>query len=148
MELTGLNASQASHVKNRQYSEPISWRDSAKAKTEFEIELAELGLKFQEGGRFHSIQSDYDKSDAMRWLQTHHAQQGPTITVALGDSPNDQAMLDSADVAVIIKSAKSEQIQLKSVTKVIYTQRPGPAGWQDAMEEILQLLDADKLALN
>lgn len=147
MELTGLDARQAGHAKDRQYSEPISWRDSAKAKVNFENELTELGLQFQEGGQFLSIQSDYDKSDAMRWLQTHHAQATPTITVALGDSPNDQAMLDCADVAVIIKSAKSEQIQLNSATKVIYTQRPGPAGWQDAMEEILELLDSHKLEI-
>jgi len=55
MELTGLNACQAGPGKNRHYSEPISWRDSSKARTNFESELAELGLHSQESGCFLGI---------------------------------------------------------------------------------------------
>ena len=84
----------------------------------------------------------------MTWLREQQDDAAPTITVALGDSPNDAAMLEAADVAVIIKSAKSDRIELHQPNRIIRTSRPGPAGWKDAMLEILQLLDSDSLAAN
>lgn len=62
---------------------------------------------------------------------------GRLITVALGDSPNDQGMLDSVDVAVIIRSDRSEKIALHHPKRVIRTTRRGPEGWQEAMDRII-----------
>ncbi|MFK7863222.1 MAG: HAD-IIB family hydrolase [Pseudohongiellaceae bacterium] len=139
-ELTGLDQKSAELSKQREFSEPILWRDSANAKRKFVEQLSSLGLKLLEGGRFVSIQSAFDKSNGMMWLKS---QQNPTLTIALGDSPNDEAMLNCADIAVVIKSAKSERIKLTGAQKVIRTKRPGPAGWQDAMLEILQQYEGD-----
>lgn len=144
--LTGLDGKSAELSKQREFSEPILWRDSANAKQKFEKQLLSLDLKLLEGGRFLSIQSDFDKSKAMVWMKQQ--QSGPaTLTVALGDSPNDEAMLNCADIAVIIKSAKSERISLCSDKRVIRTKRPGPAGWQDAVLEILARYDGGELNL-
>ena len=84
----------------------------------------------------------------MRLLQSRYTREERLTTVALGDSPNDTAMLELADIAVLIKSAKSEQIRLQSPRKIIRTQLPGPAGWQDAIEEILALADSNQLETN
>jgi hypothetical protein len=54
-------------------------------------------------------------------------------------------MLNRADIAVVIKSAKSELLTISGPKKVIRTKRPGPAGWQDAMTEILTLYDSGQL---
>ncbi len=144
--LTGLNLEQAAQAKQREYSEPILWRDSTTAKTEFLEELKRHELQLLEGGRFFSIQSRYDKSDAMKWLTEKHAPHSDeVITVALGDSPNDMAMLNTADIAVIIKSAKSDQIHCPDAEKIIRTIKPGPAGWNDAILEILSLFETNQL---
>jgi mannosyl-3-phosphoglycerate phosphatase len=140
-ELTGLSEQEAGLARQRQYSEPILWRGPASARRQFETDLAGMGLSLLEGGRFFSIQGQHDKSDAMQWMQQQFADSN-TVTVALGDSPNDSAMLAAADIAVIIKSAKSEQIQIQGPEKIIRTSRPGPAGWKDAMMDILQLVDS------
>ena len=147
-ELTGLTESEAELARQRQFSEPILWRGAASSRQQFEQQLAELDLCLLEGGRFLSIQGQHDKSNAMTWLREQQDDAAPTITVALGDSPNDAAMLEAADVAVIIKSAKSDRIELHQPNRIIRTSRPGPAGWKDAMLEILQLLDSDSLAAN
>lgn len=147
-ELTGLPENEAELARERQFSEPILWRGAASSRQQFEQQLADLDLSLLEGGRFLSIQSQHDKSDAMTWLREQQDEAVDVITVALGDSPNDTAMLEAADVAVIIKSAKSDRIALQQPTRVIRTSRPGPAGWKDAMLEILQLLDSDQLAAN
>lgn len=145
-DLTGLNLAQATQAKQRQYSEPILWKDSGGAKTEFLESLTEHELKVLEGGRFLSIQSHFNKSDGMKWVTARlYSETIPVITVALGDSPNDAAMLDSADIAVIIKSAKSEQIFCPNAGKTIRTNKPGPAGWNDAILEIFSLFDTNQL---
>jgi mannosyl-3-phosphoglycerate phosphatase len=140
--LTGLSLEQASQAKQRQYSEPILWRDSENDKAEFLDSLSSLDLQLLEGGRFLSIQSHFNKSDAMNWLtQKLNSSASPLTTVALGDSPNDAAMLNSADIAVIIKSAKSDQIRCPNAGMVITTSKPGPSGWNDAILKILSLHD-------
>lgn len=144
-ELTGLPEAEAALARKREFSEPILWRDSAANKERFATEVNAMGLSLLEGGRFLSIQGQHDKSVAMDWLQQHQGDD-KVITVALGDSPNDTAMLDAADIAVIIKSGKSDRIELQQAPKVIRTSRPGPAGWKDAMMDILDSLDSDGLA--
>lgn len=143
-ELTGLDRATAALAKDREFSEPILWRSAESSKAQFSEYLHELGLSLLEGGRFLSIQGQHDKSLAMDWLVRQQDQK--TITVALGDSPNDSAMLEAADIAVIIKSAKSDRITLQKPHKIIRSKRPGPAGWQDAMTEILSWLDSGKLS--
>jgi len=137
-ELTGLDRHRAMLAAKREYSEPILWRGSTQQKSHFEKLLAAYDLQMLEGGRFLSIQGQHNKSDAMRWLKEHQDSDDHTLTVALGDSPNDTAMLAAADIAVIIKSAKSDRIQLDGPARVIRTNRPGPSGWSDAIIEILR----------
>ena len=107
-----------------------------------------MNLQLLQGGRFQSIQGVYDKSDGMRSMVIDYSKQQQTrslTTVALGDSPNDTAMLDAADVAVIIKSGKSSLIRCPAPQRLIHTKIPGPAGWNDALLEILKLYDSDQL---
>ena len=84
----------------------------------------------------------------MHWMVANESPsktgESPLI-VALGDSPNDAAMLNSADTAVIIKSAKSSLIHCPKASRLIHTTLPGPAGWNEAILEILSLHDAGQL---
>ncbi|MCY4358792.1 MAG: HAD-IIB family hydrolase [Gammaproteobacteria bacterium] len=144
--LTGLNKDQAELSRQRQFSEPILWKDTAARFDEFCEALKAIDLQLTKGGRFVSIQGHFDKSTAMHWLRKEIAG-SDAITVALGDSPNDYAMLNAADIAVIIKSAKSDQIELNKPQYIIRSQWPGPAGWQEAIMEILSRMDSGKLTL-
>lgn len=146
--LTGLSQKQAIDARDRHYSEPILWKDSVNARTRFEEELKAMNLGLLEGGRFLSIQPAFDKSNGMQWMIDQYQKKSmnsPVMSVALGDSPNDTAMLDAADIAVIIKSSKSNKIELSRAGKIIRTSRPGPAGWQDAVDELIELYDKNQL---
>lgn len=143
-KITGLSAQQAEMAKSRSYSEPILWSDSTEALHEFQQALRALGLQLLQGGRFQSIQSLFDKSDAMRWMIARESKAESGVTpyvVALGDSPNDAAMLDAADTAVIIRSAKSGDIHCPNARNQIHTKLAGPAGWNEAMLLILDQYD-------
>ena len=94
-----------------------------------------------EGGQFISIQSNFDKGLAMRWWISRLNEISPTI-IALGDSPNDTAMLSAADIAVVIRSAKSESLEITGPKKIIYTDKEGPEGWSEGIIEATSLINS------
>jgi mannosyl-3-phosphoglycerate phosphatase len=65
------------------------------------------------------------------------ADQRDYTCVAIGDSPNDLAMLAAADIAVIIRRKNGEAMTLESTHRSFTTEQPGPAGWNDAVIRIL-----------
>lgn len=144
--LTGLDPTQASMAKARSYSEPILWLDTPQRRAEFEEELRQRNLCLLEGGRFQSIQSGYDKADAMRWLveRTQSTDSRPLLSVALGDSPNDLAMLNAAEIAVVIATGSSDRTMRPAAPCVIHTEKTGPEGWQLAIEQILEFYDSGR----
>lgn len=141
---TGLPAADAERARQREFTEPMLWQDTHANFQLFLEALAKLELTTLEGGRFISIQSDFDKGNGMKWWQSRFAEPRPFL-VALGDSPNDESLLAAADVAVAIKSAKSDQLDPAGPQRLIRTNRPGPSGWNDAINEILALFDAAQL---
>lgn len=137
--ITGLDLESASRAAQREFSEPLLWEDTQERRKEFLQQLTERGLQGLQGGRFLSISGQYDKSSSLAFLrQQYEALNGlPCTIVALGDSPNDIAMLDHAEIAVIISSPKSDQIVLTGPDRIIKTSQPGPDGWNAAIQEIL-----------
>lgn len=138
IELTGLSPAHAKLAIAREYTEPLLWEDTPQRLQLFQQQLMKRGLRSVRGGRFVTVMGQFDKCTAMRWLIENYRQQGSWKTVALGDSPNDEAMLQTADIAVVVRSARSEQLVIGKPAVVIRTTRPGPEGWAEAMQKILQ----------
>lgn len=135
-QLTGLSNAQAAQAANRGYSEPLVWHGSQESLEEFCRQLSQHQLCAHQGGRFLTVIGNTNKAHAMNELIRHFGY-GERLIIALGDSPNDEAMLNAADIAVVIKSAKSAQLSVVAPKKIVTTLLPGPAGWQDAMSTIL-----------
>ena len=148
MRVTELDSESAELARKRQFTEPILWLDSEAALLDFQSCLQRLQLQLVEGGRFFSIQSSFNKATAMHWLREQSALEQESLIVALGDSPNDSEMLEAADIAVIVKSAKSSHISLSSPSTIIHTDKAGPAGWQEAIHQILARFDAGEYSTN
>jgi len=64
---------------------------------------------------------------------------GPEFSpiIALGDSGNDIAMLQAADIAVVIASPTGRVLNFDSRNRVIRTALPGPEGWAEAVSSLL-----------
>lgn len=136
---TGLTQAEASLAAQREYTEPLLWQDTAENLQRFQECLAEYQLHAVQGGRFLSVMGDFDKSYGMQWLiQRYRQNHSSIVTIALGDSPNDELMLNNADIAVVIHSHRSDKLQVEKARQVIRTELPGPAGWAWAMEKILK----------
>lgn len=135
---TGLTLAQSTLASLRDYTEPLIWQDSQERLNIFTDQLKEHGLITQQGGRFLSVTDKVDKAQAMQWLCEQLG--GEHCVIALGDSHNDEAMLNVADIAVVIKSKHSEKLTITKPKEVIRTNLPGPAGWQVGIEEALALI--------
>ncbi|VTP70657.1 Putative mannosyl-3-phosphoglycerate phosphatase [Leclercia adecarboxylata] len=104
----------------------------------FETALETLGLKFIQGARFwHILDARGGKDQAVSWLNEQYLQRDGMLptTLGLGDGPNDAPLLDSVDLAVVIKGINRQGIQLRNddPERVYHTQQSGPAagvkGW-------------------
>lgn len=143
MAETGLSEQQAEQAKERSGSEPIKWQDSGKNLLLFKKLVEQQGLKLLRGGRFLHVMGQTDKAQAMSFLVELYRKQyqHDFTTIALGDSQNDQLMLERVDIAGIIRPAYGEPLQLKQTgNTVLKSTMPGPKGWQEVMTRVFGLI--------
>lgn len=136
---TGLSESEAEQANTREFSEPLIWQDSAHQLRKFEALIANHGLRLLRGGRFVHVIGACDKGKCLQWFRECYRRSDNSIPrfVALGDSQNDVAMLNAADIAVIVRSSHHEPPDLEKQSSVIITEETGPQGWADALTQIL-----------
>ena len=119
-------------------SEPLLWRGDSASLHYLQERADAAGLRLVQGGRFLHLMGRFDKADALGWLRERYEADGrPRCTVVLGDSPNDAAMLDAADIAVVVRSLHSGSLQPDGPERVIRTVETGPRGWLEAMQQLL-----------
>ena len=137
---TGLSEEAAERAAERCCSEPLVFDGDQAQLHWFQSELDRVGLDTAQGGRFLHVMGRCDKGAAVRWLRERYSEKfsdQDVRIIALGDSPNDEEMLNAADVAVVIRSARSDQLSVSQPSRVYRTSARGPAGWQEAMNELL-----------
>ena len=135
--LCGLPEANAAMAKQRIGSEPLLFEGDLASFIEF---LATKQLRAVQGGRFLHVMGHYDKASGVNWLlEAYRKQFNPQLvkSVALGDSHNDEGMLNTVDVPIVIKSPHSEQIILTHPKRARFSSAQGPTGWN---EELLKLL--------
>ncbi|MFT5188059.1 MAG: mannosyl-3-phosphoglycerate phosphatase [Verrucomicrobiales bacterium] len=141
-EHTGLPREAAKQASDREFSEPLLWQDDDASKAAFRQALHDQGLMTLEGGRFLHVLGITDKGRALPLLREHYGTNNHTI-VALGDSPNDIAMLTQADIGVVIASPSRTALHFESTNRIEHSTLHGPAGWAEIMTAILDETKAD-----
>lgn len=149
---TGLAPTDATLAKQRVGTEPLLWQGGDQALVDFEQALAGHGLRLVRGGRFYHAMGTFDKADGVHFLLGKYLEHygndkrgekrgekrsEKIITIALGDSPNDQRMLDVADIAVIVRGVLSDKVQLSAASRAVRSLKPGPAGWNECVLNLL-----------
>ncbi len=141
--LTGLTLKEAERAKAREFGEPLQWLGSKQQLAEATDWFRQRGAHVLSGGRFVHIAGDADKGQAMRWLQQQYQRLYPQqriITLALGDSHNDVAMLEAADRAVVIRSPVHEPPLLQREDGFVVSSLTGPGGWAEGVQYWLSKL--------
>ncbi|MDK8464943.1 HAD-IIB family hydrolase [Marinobacter sp. SS13-12] len=137
---SSLSEAEAELAKDRAGTEPLLWEGDEESLAEFRQKLGEHDCRLVQGGRFLHAMGTFDKADGVRFLLGKYREQHPVdkvIAVALGDSPNDQHMLEEADIAVIVRGVQSESVSLPSQSRAIRSIKTGPAGWNECVLNLL-----------
>lgn len=146
IELTGLDSDSAELALQREFTEPLYWQDTDEALAQLKADAKDFGIHVQKGGRFaHLMGAHCDKANAMLWLSNWYSTHGKTqvTTMALGDGENDIGMLEKSDLPVIIRSPSHLPPKVPNRPDVPVSQQEGPAGWCDAVFDVLTRLQAN-----
>lgn len=133
---TGLDRESAKRSADREFSEPLVWKGSEEEKAEFRRELHEAGLNTLEGGRFLHVLGKTDKGKALRFMRGRH--EAPVTIIALGDGRNDIAMLEAADIGIVIASPTGKRLELPPGSRVLRSALEGPHGWAETMGPLVE----------
>ena len=139
MEATDLTEDKARQAIDRHSTEPLLWDDDESRINSFAEELKKACLTFTKGGRFWHVAGDVSKGDAMkvvadRWNAVsgiHHK------TIAIGDSPIDQSMLDVADISVAIPAPDGTVNVCVDGDASVIAATPGAVGWAESITCLL-----------
>lgn len=137
-DLTGLSLAKAKLANDRHYSEPLYWVGTDDEKMRFASAIQARQMSLLEGGRFLHLVDAYDKGTALQWLRAFY-QSGTNESVfsciALGDSQNDVAMLEAADIALLVQSPKHDWPRLARDKGVFRSNACGPQGWSELVNQ-------------
>ncbi|TPW30158.1 HAD-IIB family hydrolase [Martelella alba] len=139
---TGMTPAKAELARRRAFSEPGLWSGSNAQRAEFEAYLAESGFQAVRGGRFYTLMPKTSKAERMAEITATYQRMSPdpVSTIALGDAPNDLAMIEAANHGFIIANPAHDPLPVTERERqgfIRRSQKAGPAGWSDM---ILQLL--------
>ena len=132
---TGLSEEEARLARMREGSEPLIWADSEARLEDFRQGLAGDGLHLVRGGRFWHATGESDKGQAVSWLTERFAALRGLrpLTLALGDGPNDIAMLEAVDQAVVIRGCHGLEVSPQQ-PELYRSRESGPSGWAEGVD--------------
>ncbi len=139
---TGLSLAAAQRAARRDFSEPGLWQGNTAGRRAFLQALAAKGMVAHQGGRFLTLSYGGDKGTRMLEIASRYRHNG-LLTIALGDAPNDAAMIAAADYGVIVHNpehAGPGPVEGEAEARVVRTGLAGPAGWNKAVIGLLDRL--------
>jgi len=135
-KVTGLLPNIASKSRKRDFSKSFLWNGSISDFKKFELTLKNLNLRILKGGRFYHIIGSSNKGKALRLILEIYKKNFPYesfITIALGNSENDNSMLKVTDFAGVVRSSADFILNLKRKKNVFYSNSLAPLGWKNVL---------------
>ena len=136
--ITGLNKYQAALAKNRKFSETIITPLNNQKISILESRLKKINLTCTKGSRFYTIHpNDINKGKAalMLFQKIQNMKIGNNLTIGIGDSYNDESLLDFTNKSYLLKNKHNEWSNIKG-DNIIRIDGTGQDGWIKVYKEI------------
>jgi mannosyl-3-phosphoglycerate phosphatase family protein len=134
-ELTGLTIDEARLAKQRDVEEPFIF--SGEPDDRFLRDIEGGKLRWTQGRFFH-IMGDHHKGRAVNILRSlYERKDGAVVTIGIGDSLNDLPFLLAVDRPVLVKKESGKHDGRINIPGMVRTEGIGPAGWNEAVLEML-----------
>jgi mannosyl-3-phosphoglycerate phosphatase len=138
-ERTGLALEDARTAREREATEPLVWEDSEARLERFRERLAERDLALVRGGRFVHVMPPVDKAGGVRDAREALGA-GSAPLIGCGDAPNDLALLEASDVAVVFPDRHGVPLEPAGAGRVVRAHAAGADGWLAAVGRALDAL--------
>jgi len=136
--ITGLTLEEAILASRREFDEPVVLKNALDDGEIFCRKASDLGLDCMHGGRFFHLSVGSDKGRAVEvLLSIYRKLWGPSFSVALGDSPNDIAMLKAVDRAILMQGKDGTYVEGLDHPDLIRAEGSGPKAWNRVVLSIL-----------
>lgn len=124
---TGLDLESARRAMQREYDETVKCED-LKEKP-FQEALQSRDLFCTHGGTFYHVRGNCDKGRAVRRLAVlYRAAWGRIRTIGIGDSLNDQSLLEAVDQPFLVQKLDGTWEQM-GIPGIMWIDAIGPQGW-------------------
>lgn len=140
---TGLPFTAAERARQRHFSEPGRFTGTEVQRQAFIALLDAQGFSAVQGGRFFTLMPKTSKAERMAEVVAHYQRlSGGEIirTVALGDAPNDLAMLEAADCGIIIANPAHKALPVTEREErgfILRSEQIGPEGWNIMIHQLV-----------
>jgi mannosyl-3-phosphoglycerate phosphatase len=143
IEMTGLTEQEAIASQQRHFTVPLLLDEQLKPE-DLADALSASQLQLLIGGRFAHLMGLCDKGTSIKQLaDLYRLQMGQRPKVlALGDSGNDVAMLQQADMAVVVKNHNNQWLEIPELP-TYKTRQQAPEGWVEGVCHMLMENDYD-----
>ena len=139
VSLTGLTLEHALLASQREFDEPVLLQNPLDDREVFCKKAGQCGLDCVHGGRFIHLFIGGDKGRAVEvMLDIYQQLGGATLSIALGDSPNDISMLQAVDKAVLMQGRNGTDMGDCAHPDLIRVEGNGPEAWNKVMLSILE----------
>lgn len=136
---TGLSQERSAYAKSRLGSLPFLVHGSSEIDLDtINTRLAQEGLICTQGGRFYHLTSIHATKGVAVCNLLKKYRTGTTLSMAVGDSPNDIPMLDAVDCPYIVKRYDGTYLQHPQYKK---TRSAGPDGFTEAVLDFTERLE-------
>lgn len=140
--LCNLSLAQARLAKLREYDEPFRiMHPVPAARARLRAALHARGFRYTRGARFDHVTGATDKGLPLAALRTLYQRNvgRRALTIGLGDSLNDFALLANVDIPIVVRSQATVTTGrlLARLPAARLTRTWGPAGWSEAVREVL-----------
>lgn len=145
MATTGLSREDALRAMLREFDEPFLVNGPPKLIEEICRQIVMRGLNWTRGGRFFHLMGNNDKGRAAELLLRCYKRHGretdlPDLeTIGIGDSLNDLPLLLTVDHPILVQKPDGSYDPDINLPNLIRAPGVGPAGWNRAVLDILQL---------
>ena len=137
-EKTRLSNKDAKMAMKREFSVPLFFDDQAEKILRQEKDKYQLQILL--GGRFMHLLGMTDKGKAVRLILNQYREKNPGLvikSIVLGDSLNDEAMLQAADYPVLVKKKDGFHEKRIKIEGLIHSPGIGPHGWNQSLMNLL-----------
>jgi mannosyl-3-phosphoglycerate phosphatase len=141
--LTGLSQADALLAKQREYDEPFVSQEAKISLEALQQAAASRNLRCTRGGRFYHLMGANDKGVATRILLDSYQRLADQagrrlVTIAIGDSLNDQPMLALVTNPVLVQRPDGSYDPDVRLPRLLRSPAVGPVGWNQSVLDLLQ----------